>query len=343
MDTVSISKPEIFISHAKADRPWLGRELLPRLEEANLVFRLDYIDFKIGAPKASEIVRFLKECKRTILVISPAYVRSEWSELEFLLMTFLDPAARRRKCLPILWMACEVPVLIEHLVYVDLTEPGVEYKRQQWQRILSDLKDSVAEDKIITDENKKSIPSLDKINEEYIKKIERKLRMEDAHWLRAGFAVPSEQFSFAAVYFHNQMDALAELQSDLRAIRNTLNDESFNISSDQFRNEFKSILDKIELRAFQVEELLYIDDRDEVVLAVQETINMVHVRTRKLRKSMHQAAVSVVLHPAKAESIYRERRTEISVLEVSIQELLASFREIYIKANNGTVFVSFSP
>lgn len=114
---------DIFVSYSHADKEWVQRELLPRLERAGFKVCIDYRDFEIGAPVLTNIERAVDGSRHTLALLTPGYVESEWCELEALLVGTGDPAGRRRKLFPVLLESCPLPKRITTLTYADFTRP----------------------------------------------------------------------------------------------------------------------------------------------------------------------------------------------------------------------------
>src|SRR5438045_3627614 len=85
---------DTFISYSHADRAWVWDELLPRLEGAGLRVCIDDRDFAIGVPILHNIERAVSESRYTLVVMTPTYVASEWTEFETLLIGSTDPSGR---------------------------------------------------------------------------------------------------------------------------------------------------------------------------------------------------------------------------------------------------------
>ncbi|WP_343410541.1 toll/interleukin-1 receptor domain-containing protein [Candidatus Amarolinea dominans] len=126
---------DVFISHSQTDKEWVWDELLSRLENAGLKVILDERDFEPGAPLVKEKERAVLQSRKTLLVLSPAYVAGDWTEFESVLVQTLDPAARKRRLIPVVRVPCRLDLRIRPLVAVDLTA-GSEV---QWQRLLRAL------------------------------------------------------------------------------------------------------------------------------------------------------------------------------------------------------------
>ncbi len=114
---------DAFISVSEADRAWVFKEVLPRLEKAGLRVCLDFRDFDRGAQWLHEVERAVLTSRKTLAVLTPAYLANEWAELEYTLARSLDPASRRRRLIPLLKEKCELPLSLRFLVPVDFVEP----------------------------------------------------------------------------------------------------------------------------------------------------------------------------------------------------------------------------
>jgi len=115
---------DVFISYSHADKEWVHGWLLPRLEAAGLRVCIDFRDFDIGVPSLVNMERAVDNSRHTLLVLSPAWVESEWTEFEALLTQTADPAGRRRRLLSLLFQPCQLPRRIAMLTYADFTQPS---------------------------------------------------------------------------------------------------------------------------------------------------------------------------------------------------------------------------
>jgi len=128
---------DVFISYSSTDRPWVRQELLPRLEAQGLRACIDYRDFAVGAPIITEIERALLNSRKTLLVLSPAYMQSTWAEFENLVLQTLDPSNQSQRLVPLRKEVCEIPLRIRYLVYVDFAAP--EDLDLEWNKLLRAL------------------------------------------------------------------------------------------------------------------------------------------------------------------------------------------------------------
>lgn len=116
-------KYDVFISYSRADKVWVRGELLPRLQQTGLKVCIDCEDFRPGAPAIKEIERAATTSRKTLLVLTPNYLKSSWTEFERYLLQTQDPNNRELRLLPVLKEACELPPSIGYLSYVDFTDP----------------------------------------------------------------------------------------------------------------------------------------------------------------------------------------------------------------------------
>jgi hypothetical protein len=114
---------DVFISYSHTDQAWVWDELLPRLEEAGLRVCIDDRDFKIGVPSLINMERAVDNSRHTLIVLTPAWVESQWTEFESLLAGTADPAGRRLKIIPLMLKSCKLPSRIAMLTYADFTQP----------------------------------------------------------------------------------------------------------------------------------------------------------------------------------------------------------------------------
>jgi hypothetical protein len=129
---------DAFISYSHADRAWVWSELLPRLEEAGLSVCIDDRDFEIGVPSLINMERAVDNSRHTLIVLTPAWLESEWAEFESLLVGTADPAGRRRRLIPVMLEACRLPPRIAMLTYADLTRPAE--REAQMTRLVNSLR-----------------------------------------------------------------------------------------------------------------------------------------------------------------------------------------------------------
>ncbi|MCJ7526255.1 MAG: toll/interleukin-1 receptor domain-containing protein [Candidatus Aminicenantes bacterium] len=112
---------DVFISYSTHDKEWVRRELLQGIEKAGLKAFIDFRDFTRGAPSIKECERGVIQCRRTLLILTPDYLGSEWGEIENIMAQTLDPANRKLRLIPLLKKECQKPLRIGALTYIDFT------------------------------------------------------------------------------------------------------------------------------------------------------------------------------------------------------------------------------
>src|SRR5262249_5019770 len=92
---------DVFISYSGKDKDWVRGELLARIEKAGLKACIDYRNFTRGAQSIKEMERAVLTCCKTLLVLTPDYVISEWCEFENAMVQALDPANKSLRLIPL--------------------------------------------------------------------------------------------------------------------------------------------------------------------------------------------------------------------------------------------------
>jgi tetratricopeptide (TPR) repeat protein len=119
-------KYDVFISYSHKDEKWVVDILLSALESTGLKVCIDFRDFKPGKPSRHNMRDACKESAFTVLVMTPAWMASEWTEFEGLLTFLHDPSGKRQRTVPILLEKCEIPEDIQIFTYVDFTRKDRE-------------------------------------------------------------------------------------------------------------------------------------------------------------------------------------------------------------------------
>jgi len=123
---------DAFISYSHHDSPWVRDVLLPHLEGEGLRVCIDFRDFELGAPSLVNMENAVERSRKTLIVLTPEWVASEWTAFESLLVQTDDPAGRRARMIPLRLKPCEPPRRIAMLTPVDLTQASeVEFQLQR--------------------------------------------------------------------------------------------------------------------------------------------------------------------------------------------------------------------
>jgi hypothetical protein len=126
-------KYDVFVSYSSANKEWVRKTFVPVLEKAGLKVYEYYRDFEAGAPIVMEMESAILESRKTIPVLSPAYLTSGWTEFESLLLQRLDPANRERRLLPVILETCALPPRINYISCINFANP--DDVQIEWQRL----------------------------------------------------------------------------------------------------------------------------------------------------------------------------------------------------------------
>jgi hypothetical protein len=128
---------DVFISYSSRDKEWVRGELLPCIERGGLRAFVDFRDFTPGAPSLKEMARAVKDCTKTLLVLTPDYIASEWCDLELVMGQTLSRANRDLRLIPLLRKACDKPLYVGALTHIDFTD-GAD-QDLAWRQLLTAL------------------------------------------------------------------------------------------------------------------------------------------------------------------------------------------------------------
>jgi hypothetical protein len=115
---------DVFISYRQQepDRSWVRKTLQPRLEAQGLRVCIDYQDFRLGAHLVLEMARAVEQSRYTLAVLSPAYLTSNFAELETVLAEHLGLERSQRRLLGVLREPCRPRLGMRARLWLDMTE-----------------------------------------------------------------------------------------------------------------------------------------------------------------------------------------------------------------------------
>jgi tetratricopeptide (TPR) repeat protein len=119
---MSNSTFDVFISYSHLDVEWVRDWLLPRLEAAGLRVCIDSRDFAIGAPSLVNMENAAEHSRKTLLILTPRWLQSEWTKFESLLIQAEDPSGVQRRTLPLLLEKCQLPKRLAIFTHADFTD-----------------------------------------------------------------------------------------------------------------------------------------------------------------------------------------------------------------------------
>jgi hypothetical protein len=133
MDSAPTHVYDIFVAYADLDASWVNGQLLPAL--GLLGSRcITHETFVPGAPLASEFERAVRSSRYTVLVLSPAYLRDEWTKFGELLTTHVAVGSGTEHLIPVLLEDCEPPLHVDFRVRLDCR------KQANWEKEIARLR-----------------------------------------------------------------------------------------------------------------------------------------------------------------------------------------------------------
>jgi hypothetical protein len=112
---------DFFISYNSADRAW-AEWIGYVVEETGYTVIVQAWDFRPGSNFVLEMQRAATDADRTIMVLSPDYIRSQFASPEWAAAFAQDPQGLKRKLVPVVVRSCELPGLLGPLVRIDLVD-----------------------------------------------------------------------------------------------------------------------------------------------------------------------------------------------------------------------------
>lgn len=127
---------DFFISYNKADRV-IAITINAWLQDAGFSTICQAIDFTPGANFVLEMDKALKECEKTLLILSPDYLAAPFPQTEWAATFAQDPTGEKRKLFPVRVRACELQGILATVVYLDLVGLTLE---QMEEKLIAELK-----------------------------------------------------------------------------------------------------------------------------------------------------------------------------------------------------------
>ncbi|XP_013173415.1 PREDICTED: slit homolog 2 protein [Papilio xuthus] len=95
---------DAFVSYSSKDEAWVASELVPMLERGDHSYKLclPYRDFAVSGNVVENLTRAVQTSRRTIMVLSENFIKSEWSSIEFKSAHLQVLRDRRRRLIVVL-------------------------------------------------------------------------------------------------------------------------------------------------------------------------------------------------------------------------------------------------
>ncbi len=116
---MSSKKKDFFISYTKSDESW-AEWISSQLEDAGFTVIIQKWDIITGNNFIVEMQKAVIDCERTLMVLSPNYLKSTYAKPEWSAAYTRDPTGELGLLIPVRVEKCEPPGLLNSLVHIDL-------------------------------------------------------------------------------------------------------------------------------------------------------------------------------------------------------------------------------
>ncbi len=123
---------DLFISYADADRGWVEGYLFDCLKQSEIKYHSEAA-FTLGAPRIAEFERAVKQSRRTLLILSPAYLVDGSSQFIDLLAQTHGLESSTWPVIPLKLQAATLPPRLAMLTSLDATNP------EEWDAVVERL------------------------------------------------------------------------------------------------------------------------------------------------------------------------------------------------------------
>jgi hypothetical protein len=126
---ISYNKDDAF--HAVTIRNWLI--------EDNYTCVMQESDFIAGSNFILEIQDATKNCERTIAILSPSYLSSQFTQPEWAAAFLKDPTGKNKSLIPVRIQECKLEGLLASIVYIDLVGLSAEKRRIKFKKAIKSI------------------------------------------------------------------------------------------------------------------------------------------------------------------------------------------------------------
>src|SRR5215212_918348 len=110
----ALATHDLFISYAEADRAWVDGFLLDALERAGVEYHSEDA-FTLGVPRLIEFERAIQQSKRTLLILSPAYLADTFGQFVDVLVNSYGMETATWPVIPLILRPVELPPRLSQL------------------------------------------------------------------------------------------------------------------------------------------------------------------------------------------------------------------------------------
>jgi hypothetical protein len=113
---------DVFISYRQHDpeMTWVRKILFPKLEVYGVKPMIDVRHFRLGAPLIKEMERGVLQSRYTLLVATPAYFQSAFTEFENLLSQQLGLEQAQERLLVLMRESCDLSLRLSYKLWLPM-------------------------------------------------------------------------------------------------------------------------------------------------------------------------------------------------------------------------------
>lgn len=128
---------DVYISYSRKDEPWVLNTLRQRLTAKGVKFT-DRYSFSGGLPEVDEMMRYIRESRRTLLVLSPDYLEDTWGQYSNVFVGSYGMKTGRWLAVPIMVVECDsgkIPERLSFLTIIDMSSG----REEAWDQLFNTL------------------------------------------------------------------------------------------------------------------------------------------------------------------------------------------------------------
>jgi hypothetical protein len=138
---------DVFISYSHKDQAWVSSVLVKALRDNGLRVLVDESEFEPGKAAIENMTDAILQSRRTVAVLTPNWVGSEWTRFEGLVTAQEDPTGARGRLLPILRQKCDPPKWLAIRSWLDFADDTTV--SHQLTRLIRVLGRPIAVDQVV--------------------------------------------------------------------------------------------------------------------------------------------------------------------------------------------------
>lgn len=115
---------DLFVSYRQQepDKSWVRKVLVPGLEQRGLRVLIDYRDFRLGPPLVELMAEAVEQTRYTLAVLTPAYLASNFTNLENVLAEHLGLEKSQNRLVVVLREPCQPRLGLRARLWLDMTD-----------------------------------------------------------------------------------------------------------------------------------------------------------------------------------------------------------------------------